>query len=176
MVCSIDSAKRRAWWELPTAGRRQHGEVDEHSAHGFCRGSRATGRSHRSRQHGSGARRAGTAAQFWAQPLAAQSASPQRPQSESRRLAVPVQLPLSPQFKSAYLLQSVAAACSCGRGEITTTVRLATSRLNICHSEAGGFPPVASPARSNPYPFFVPFCSLLRTFPAPTTPPTPFVP
>jgi hypothetical protein len=35
-------------------------------------------------------------------------------------------------------------------------------------------PSVASPARAIPYPFFDPFCSLLRPFPAPTTPLLPF--
>ena len=38
---------RHALWELPAAGRRQHGEVDEHSAHGCWGGGGATERSHR---------------------------------------------------------------------------------------------------------------------------------
>ena len=58
IACAVDFARDRrlardrrpgrdAFWELPTAGRREHGEEDEHSAHRFGRGGRATERPHR---------------------------------------------------------------------------------------------------------------------------------
>ena len=46
-VTCDESESSAAFRELPTAGRREQGEVDEHSAHRFGRGGRAMGHPHR---------------------------------------------------------------------------------------------------------------------------------